>query len=150
MTDERIAGRCHCGNIEIDLTWPADRREIPARRCGCTFCTKHGGVWTSEPRARLAVAIADPSKVAAYTFGTRSATFHVCAQCGVVPFVTSDIDGHAYAVVNVNTLQDVDPARLSHAQASFDGEALAERLARRARNWIADVRIARSEPPVAR
>lgn len=147
---ERIPGRCHCGNIAFDLAWPADRREIPARRCGCTFCTKHGGVWTSEPRARLAVAIGDPSKVTAYAFGTRSATFHVCAQCGVVPFVTSDIDGRTHAVVNVNTLENVDPARLAHASASFDGEALEERLARRVRNWIADVRIARPDPPDAR
>jgi hypothetical protein len=150
VSAEAIAGRCHCGNVTFDLAWPAERREIPARRCGCTFCTKHGGVWTSEPRARLAVAIGDPSKVTPYAFGTRSATFHVCARCGVVPFVTSDIEGRTYAVVNVNTLENVDPARLAHAGTSFDGEALGERLARRAHNWIAHVRIAGADPAVAR
>jgi hypothetical protein len=60
----------------------------------------------------------------------------------VVPFVTSEIANHVYAVVNVNALEDVDPTRLSRAAANFEGEALEFRLARRARNWIADVQIA--------
>jgi hypothetical protein len=67
-----------------------------ARACvRCTFCTKHGGVWTSHPESRLAVKVADEALVSRYEFGTRTATFHVCARCGVPAFVTSDIDGRA-------------------------------------------------------
>jgi hypothetical protein len=80
--------------------------------------------------------------VSKYAFGTRTATFHVCARCGSVPLVTSEIAGHLYAVVNVNVLENVDQASLRRAGASFDGEDLEARLARRKRNWIADVRIA--------
>ncbi len=97
-----IQGRCHCGNIAFSLDWPGDAPEIPARACGCTFCVKHGGVWTSNPGGRLSISLRDPSRVNRYAFGTRTATFHVCAECGSVPFVTSTIDGHEYAVVNVN------------------------------------------------
>ncbi len=142
-----IEGRCHCGNIAVALEWPGERPEIPARACGCTFCTKHGGVWTSNPAAALTVTVGDADAVSAYAFGTRTATFHVCSRCGAVPVVTSDIDGHAYAVVNVNVLENVDPAWLRRASANFDQEDLGSRLARRKRSWIADVRMAtRAEP----
>jgi hypothetical protein len=87
------------------------------------------------------VSIVDPALVSRYAFGTRTATFHVCARCGAVPLVTSEIAGRLYAVVNVNTLEDVDRSRLRHAAADFDGEDVESRLARRRRNWISDVRF---------
>ena len=136
-----ISGRCHCGNIAFTLDWRPEPDEIVARACGCTFCLKHGGVWTSCPTGTLKVAVADPARVSAYTFGTRTADFHVCADCGVVPLVTSRIDGGLYAVVSVNAFEGIDPAFVRRAAASFDGETEAERLARRKRNWIGDVSI---------
>ena len=136
-----LTGRCHCGNIAFDLEWPEGSPRIPARACGCTFCVKHGGVWTSHPHATLAVSVQDRAHVSAYEFATRTATFHICTRCGVVPMVTSEIDGRVYAVVNVNTLENVDPARLDRAAANFEGEAMNSRLSRRERNWIADVRF---------
>jgi len=139
--DMLIAGKCHCGNIAFGLEWEGDPPEIPARACGCSFCVKHGGVWTSNPRSSLEVAIGDASRVSKYVFGTRTATFYVCSTCGTVPLVTSEIANHLYAVVNVNALENVDAAWLRRAAADFDGEDTASRLARRQRNWIAEVRI---------
>ncbi|HTL76748.1 MAG TPA: hypothetical protein VL654_10530 [Casimicrobiaceae bacterium] len=136
-----INGRCHCGNIAFVLAWDDAVAEIPARACGCTFCVKHGGVWTSNPHARLEVAVADGAAVSRYAFGTRTATFHVCARCGTVPVVTSDIRGRRYGVVNVNALEGIDASRIRRASTSFDGEDVDARLARRARNWIPDVRF---------
>jgi hypothetical protein len=134
-----IRGRCHCGNISFALTWDPDPVEIPARACGCTFCSKHGGVWTSNPKGSLRVAVGDESHVSRYTFGTGTAEFHICSKCGVVPVVTSRIDGQLYAVVSVNAFEGIDPSRLRTLPASFDEETEAIRLARRKRNWIADV-----------
>ncbi|HZX91956.1 MAG TPA: hypothetical protein VFE67_15055 [Rudaea sp.] len=136
-----INGKCHCGNIAFALDWPDASPEIPARACGCSFCVKHGGVWTSNPKASLAVTVRDAALVSAYTFGTQTATFHVCAKCGAVPLVTSDIENHRYAVVNVNALEGLDPSRLRRGSADFEGEDTPSRLARRARNWIADVHV---------
>jgi hypothetical protein len=136
-----IRGSCHCGNVSFELAWPGDAASIPARRCGCTFCQKHGGVWTSNPAGALTVRIARPAQVSRYEFGTATAEFVVCANCGAVPLVTSRIDGRVYAVVNVNTFDGVDPARITIAPASFDGEEVGNRLARRERNWIPDVRM---------
>jgi hypothetical protein len=117
-----ITGKCHCGNIAFELEWEGDPPEIPARACGCTFCVKHGGVWTSNPNARLAVAVRDAALVSKYAFGTRTATFHVCSRCGAVPLVTSEIANHLYAVVNVNVFENVDPSRLRRATVDFEGE----------------------------
>ena len=77
--------------------------------------------------------------VARYAFGTETASFLVCARCGVAPLVTSQIEGATYAVVNVNTFDHVDRARIRPQAASFEGEDVQGRLDRRRRNWIADV-----------
>ena len=139
-----LNGKCHCGNIAFELDWAGGSPEIPARACGCSFCVKHGGVWTSNPNSRLIVAIRDASLVSKYVFGSRTATFHVCSRCGIVPLVTSEIANHLYAVVNVNVLENIDQARILRATADFEGEEVESRLARRTRNWIADVCITES------
>ena len=124
-----IEGKCHCGNIAFDLDWPDASPRIPARACDCSFCAKHGGVRTSNPLAKLRVAVRDKRKVSAYARGTRTAEFKGCSSYGVVP------------VVNVNALAGVDPALLDRAAASFEAEAMESRLARRKRNWIANVQL---------
>jgi hypothetical protein len=134
-----IHGKCHCGNISFALTWEPDPIEIPARACGCSFCAKHGGVWTSNPNGALRVAVGDESLVSQYAFGTRTAIFHACARCGIVPIVTSLIDDCLYAVVSVNAFDGVDPSLIRRLPARFDGEETDARLARRKRNWIANV-----------
>lgn len=100
-----IRGKCHCGNISFALAWEPDPPEIPARACTCTFCTKHGGVWTSNPAGSLRVSVADLRRVSRYEFGTRTTQFHVCATCGIAPVVTSRIEGRLYAVVSVNAFE---------------------------------------------
>lgn len=136
-----IVGNCHCGNITFTLYWAPDPTEIPARACTCTFCSKHGGVWTSYPAGLLQIEQKTPTQVSRYTFGTETADFHICTQCGVVPFVTSSIDGHTYAVVNVNTFENIDASLLRRSASTVDGESTDDRLSRRKRNWIADVRF---------
>jgi hypothetical protein len=134
-----ISGRCHCGNISFALTWEPEPAEIVARVCSCTFCVKHGGVWTSCPSGSLKVTVQRPADVSRYAFGTRTAQFHTCRNCGVVPVVTSRIDDQLYAVVSVNAFEGVDPSLVRRTSASFDGEGAPSRLERRRRNWIADV-----------
>ena len=134
-----ITGGCHCGNLTFTLDWRPDPVEIPARACGCTFCVKHGGVWTSTSSGKLAIRVRDAQRVSRYVFGTKTAEFHVCGDCGIVPVVTSLIEGRVYAVVNVNAFDDVEASRLKRIPASFDGESEGDRLGRRQRNWIGQV-----------
>jgi hypothetical protein len=135
-----IEGKCHCGNIAFVLDWPGVPSEIVARECGCTFCVKHGGVWTSIREAQLVVTLQRVDAVSKYVFGTKTATFYVCTRCGAVPVVTSKIANHVFAVVNVNTFENLGALPLRREPVSFDGEGQESRLARRQRNWIANVR----------
>ena len=138
MTDQpgprRIEGSCHCGNIRFLFEWPGGPT-IPVRACGCMLCRKHAAVWTSHPEGSFAIAIEDESRLNRYRFGTRTADFHVCRTCGVIPITTSEIDGALYAVVNVKTFDDVDQAELDKSPTDFEGEAVDDRLARRKHNW---------------
>ena len=136
-----IRGRCHCGNIEYTLLWPDTGEKLAVRACSCSFCTKHAGVYTSHPDARLAARITDTASVNKYAFGTGTAKFYICSRCGVVPFVTSTIEGAEFAVVNVNTFEDVGATELDSSTTDFEDEDLAERLARRKQNWISHVSV---------
>ena len=136
-----IEGRCHCGNITFALDWPGAPSDVVARACSCTFCVKHGGVWTSNPYAKLSITFKHTDAVTKYSFGTKTAIFYVCTCCGAVPIATSEIDDRLYAVVNVNTFESFDLPRLRRQAADFEGEDHRSRLLRRQRNWIADVRI---------
>jgi hypothetical protein len=89
----------------------------------------------------LEVVVKDSRLASRYGFGTRTAEFHACTRCGVVPVVTSLIDGRLYAVVSVNAFEGVDPSLLRRGPASFDGEGTGDRLARRKRTWIPNVRF---------
>ena len=136
-----VKGGCHCGTIRYDFTWPLPGLEIPVRACGCEFCTKHRGTYTAHPEARIEAVIADESLLSTYRFATGTAEFLVCRRCGVVPFVTSLIDGRLYAVVNVNTFESDEPLTLTEKISDFDGETMEDRLARRTRTWIPQVSI---------
>jgi hypothetical protein len=144
----RFKGGCHCGNMSFVYQWPDDESlpddsdvRIPARACGCSFCIRHGASYTSHPEGRLDAEIQDLSLISRYRFGTRTAEFFICRRCGVVPFVTSSIEGALYAVVNVNTIDPGGGISFAPSTADFNDEGVEDRLARRARSWIPDVRI---------
>jgi hypothetical protein len=141
-----IEGSCHCGNIAFTLTWEPDPAEIVGRTCDCTFCVKHGGVWTSNPKGALRVMLRDPAAVSKYAFATGTAEFHICSRCGIVPVVTSTIDRHVYAVVSVNAFNNVERSIVRRAPVTFEGESMETRLARRTKGWIADVKFEGGKP----
>jgi len=86
----------------------------------------------------------DRSLVSSYKFGTETADFYVCSVCGVVPLALSEIDDCQYAVVNVNTFEDIDSLSFSSSTSNFEGEDTGSRLERRKRNWIPNVLFAAS------
>ena len=143
MTDKnsRIEGKCHCGNIRFLFERTQQQPQIAVRACSCTFCQMHGGVYTSDPGGKLDVYILDKGLVNKYQFGTKTAEFYICTRCGVVPVVSSEIEGNLYAVVNVNTFQNVDSSDLQQSTTNFEGETTTDRLGRRSKTWIPRITI---------
>lgn len=136
-----IKGSCHCKNIQYELLWPEDDQQIPVRACSCTFCTKFNGRYTSHPDASLNINISDRSKINRYNFGTKTADFIICTQCGIVVCACCEIDDCLYAVVNVNTFIDFDLNDADQSITNFDSESTTQRLQRRKQKWIKHVEI---------
>lgn len=138
-----IEGGCHCRAVRYELRWPqaAGDAVVPARRCGCSFCTRIDGLWTSHPEATLTITENRAQEATRYRFGTRTADFISCSRCGITPLVTCVLDGTEYAVVNVHTFDEETERRfqLHTSDTDFDGESVDERLARRKARWIGRV-----------
>ena len=134
----KLEGGCHCGAVRYELTWP-DGGRVPARRCGCDYCRRFDGQWTSHPDARLDLTMAvEPIR---YRFGTATADFLSCARCGVVVAAIDDSDATLRAIVNVHTLDDAAAMDFDRSDSDFSAETREARLARRAKNWMGDVTL---------
>jgi hypothetical protein len=136
-----LTGSCHCAANRYRLEWPAGIRALPARRCGCTFCTRFNGTWTSHPEAGLEIRESAEFPLTRYRFGTATADFLFCSRCGVALAVLCEIAERTYAVVNVNTLNARDEIDFERSDSEFDGESRDRRLERRAQRWIGRVRV---------
>ena len=141
MTHRHITGRCHCGNLSFDFELPDPGPTIAVRACGCSFCLAHGGVYTSHPEGQLTGHVADANELNLYRFGHETADFYICRRCGVVPFVTSAVDGTLRAVVNVNTFTNVAADEMQASRSDFEAESSKSRMSRRGGNWIGSVTI---------
>ncbi len=142
QTRTRFEGACHCGAIRLTVSVAEGAAQLSPRRCGCTFCRKHQGLYVSAPDGELAIAIAEPSAVNRYSFGHKTAEFLVCKTCGVVPAVISEIDGTLYGIVNANALEPpiaIDESRVPTADYEMENEA--DRLGRRKQRWIGKVTV---------
>lgn len=38
----RVNGRCHCGNIHVDMDLTREPSAYNLRTCDCDYCRKHG------------------------------------------------------------------------------------------------------------
>jgi hypothetical protein len=131
----RLAGGCHCGNLEVAFETARPPAELMVRACGCSFCRRHGGRTVSDPAGRVEVLVRDPAELSRYRFGFGTAEFLVCRTCGVyVAAVMADADA-AYAIVNVNALASPELFAAAAVPVSYDQESEAERRARRRARW---------------
>jgi hypothetical protein len=143
---ERINGSCHCGNLRFAFDWPEPGSEIPIRACGCELCSKHSAVWTSHPKGRFLLHGSDTEKTNLYRFGTKTADFHVCRNCGVMPISTCLITSTVFAVLNTRTFDGIDPSRFVERKTNFDGETASDRLARRQKTWTPEIAVSAPSP----
>ncbi len=127
------AGACHCDALTLDFRSEKSAAELGARTYQCSFCQQHGASWTSDPQGNVDIILTGP--VSRYRFGTKTADFLICTNCGVVPAVVSEIEGQLLGVVRVNCLEQSAVFLEQTAPMDLDGEILDSRLDRRAKGW---------------
>jgi hypothetical protein len=133
-------GSCDCGAIQFEYYCSRPLTELSARACQCDFCRPLANTYLSEPDGLLRVKLRDMRYLYAHCFGTRSADFQHCAICNALVYVTSEIDGHVYALVVARALKESPPN--SDAQAvDYAAENLEQRLQRRAQRWISNLEV---------
>lgn len=141
MTLQSHSGGCHCGNIRLEFQSPRSPAEFKPRSCDCSFCSKHGAAYVSDPGGKLNIETHDRQELTAYRHGSASADFLLCRKCGVLIAAIYSEDGRRYATVNVNALED----RGEFGPASPASPWKLEPVERRAlwkKLWIAEVSIA--------
>jgi len=131
----RLAGACHCGNLELGFETARDPGDLAVRACACSFCRRHGGRTVSDPRGRVEFVVHDPSLLNRYSFGLGTAQFLVCRTCGVYVGAVMVDAGSAYASININALQTPEVFVKAAVPVSYDRESATGRRARRRARW---------------
>ncbi|HEY6006553.1 MAG TPA: hypothetical protein VIV57_26980 [Anaeromyxobacter sp.] len=131
----RYAGRCHCGNLSVTFDASQNAGRLPLRKCGCTFCRRHGATRVTDPAGSLEVRIADAELISRYRFGLETSELLICRRCGVHVAAVCVIDGATYASLNCNVLDERAAFTQPALPVDYDEENVADRLARRRRAW---------------
>lgn len=134
----RLSGGCHCGLIEVEFETNLKPEAIIPRACQCSFCTRHGAAYISDPGGQLTLILKDRSEVSFYRFGHETADLIICRRCGVLTNALSETDGAMRAVVNIRALPD-EVFNNAALETDTDGETPGDRIGRRARDWIGTV-----------
>lgn len=129
------AGQCHCGSIRFEF---GSDKPLAPRACQCSFCRKHGAR-TASDREGSAVLALGPETLR-YRFGSKATDFLICGRCGVYVGAMVEIEGQAYATLNLNAFDDPRPD-LAAEPVSYDGEGAAAKEDRRRARWT-PVRLA--------
>ena len=110
MAAMKHLGTCHCGAVRFAVALDLERG---ASRCNCTICTKIAGLGAfAKPDAFTL--LSDDAALGVYEWGAKISRRYFCKTCGVHCFGRGDLAelGGAYVSVNVNVLEDVDPATI--------------------------------------
>jgi len=133
-----IEGGCHCGNINYIYKTEVATNKIPLRKCGCSFCSKQGAIYTSDPNGKLIVKIESKKHINNYQFSTKQVNFVFCTKCGVMPLSTTKINQKLYALINVNT-SNKNINKSSVTETDFSKETVSESIERRKSKWISAI-----------
>lgn len=104
--ETKHTGSCHCKAIQFTATLDVSK----VSRCNCTICTKLGTLGSVTKPDQVQVTQGEPASYP-NSIGAR----YFCATCGTHLFGRGDLPelGGAFASVNVQALDDVDPYTLS-------------------------------------
>jgi hypothetical protein len=135
-----LRGGCHCGKVRIELTTSIRPADFQPRACDCSFCTKHGAAYVSDPEGKLR--IVSSGTLAEYRQGSGTATMLLCRACGVLVAAIFEEGGRRYGTINSKCVEGV----AFGAPLSVSPQTLGagDKKARWARLWTPDLDIVES------
>jgi len=130
-----LTGGCHCGALRLTFETPTAPADLPMRICACSFCTRQGARYTSDPAGNACIAVANANALHRYRFGTQTADFLSCKICGAYMAATATVDGALYTAINVNALDDQTPFDRTPESTNFEAQTPEQRGTRRQSKW---------------
>ena len=128
-------GQCHCGAVGYEYRTAVPTAQWPVRACQCSFCLKHGAVYTSDPAGSMRFTHENPASLTRYRFGHQTADFLFCGRCGGYLGAMTEEEGRKLAVLCIRAF-DPQPADLPAPQPmSYEGESEGDRNTRRSARW---------------
>jgi hypothetical protein len=131
-----LRGGCHCGNIKVAFETARDPRDLPLRACQCSFCSRHGGITTSDSAGHLRVEVSQRDMLTRYRFALGITDFLICRTCGVYVAAVMETEDGTLGVLNVNVLDDREPFARQPEPMQYGAEAVEDRQTRRAKVWM--------------
>ncbi len=126
---------CHCGAVGLEYETALPPGEWPVRDCQCSFCCRHGGLYTSDPAGSVRFVHSDGGALSRYRFGHETADFIFCGRCGGYLGAVTEEQGRELMVLNLRAF-DPAPKGIPAAQPMiYDGESGGELNARRSARW---------------
>ena len=125
-------GGCHCGNLHVNLRLTQAPEEVRLRACGCSFCRAHNTRTASDRDGAVDIWADEWSMVQLYRFGTGTAEFVICRNCGVYIGAIGETASGTRAVINTPCLDDRALFTREPAPTDHSAETTEDRLARRA------------------
>lgn len=128
-------GSCHCGALAFEYETANAPAAWPVRACQCSFCLKHHGVYTSDPKGSVRFAHREPDCLTRYRFGHKTADFIFCGRCGGYLGAVTEEDGRALMVINLHAFDPPIEGLPAAQPMDYDGETTGDRGARRGQRW---------------
>jgi hypothetical protein len=128
-------GSCHCGALAFEYETANVPTAWPVRACQCSFCLKHHGVYTSDPKGSVRFAHREPALLTRYRFGHKTADFIFCGRCGGYLGAVTEEDGRALMVINLHAFDPPIEGLPAAQPMDYDGETTGDRGLRRGQRW---------------
>lgn len=140
-----LSGGCHCGNILLQIDLPQHVSTYRPRACDCTFCSKHGAAYISDPQGSVRIRIKAERDTRMYRQGSGAAECLLCATCGVLIGALYRSGEQIYAAVNAKAIDT--PERFGDEQ-PVSPQALTEsdKIGRWQSIWFPRVTLAYGAP----
>ena len=93
-----VYASCGCKNIEID--WQLTDHSLIPRSCQCSYCVSKNAAYISKSGTKFSVTVRKAKLLQAVRHGSNKAVFYECSHCDTLVFVTAELDGDLYGVIN--------------------------------------------------